>query len=45
MVTVPLFILVGEDASRWVGGGHLLLGYATLGVLLALRPALIIPRD
>ncbi|MGP3912932.1 hypothetical protein [Nonomuraea sp. 10N515B] len=45
VVTVPLFILVGEDSARWVGGGHLLLGYATLGVLLALRPALVIPRD
>ncbi|MGI5285738.1 hypothetical protein ACQEVF_20700 [Nonomuraea polychroma] len=45
VVTVPLFILVGEDGSRWVGGGHLILGYATLGVLLALRPGLVIPRD
>ncbi|WP_084965832.1 hypothetical protein [Thermoactinospora rubra] len=44
VATVPLFILVGEDGARWVGGGHLLLGYATLGVLLALRPGLVVPR-
>jgi hypothetical protein len=44
VVTVPLFILAGADAARWVGGGHLLIGYATLGALLALRPGLVVPR-
>ncbi|WP_188192127.1 hypothetical protein [Nonomuraea sp. SYSU D8015] len=45
VVTVPMFIMFGEGASRWVGGGHLLIGYATLGLLLALRPGLVLPRD
>ncbi|GAA3446458.1 hypothetical protein [Planomonospora venezuelensis] len=45
VVTVPLFIAFGEGASRWVGGGHLLIGYAALGALLALRPGLVLPRD
>lgn len=45
VVTVPLYILAGEEGARWVGGGHLLLGYATLGVLLALRPELVLPQD
>ncbi|MEU4549369.1 hypothetical protein [Nonomuraea dietziae] len=44
VVTMPALILGGEDGARWVGGGHLLLGYATLGVLLALRPGLALPR-
>ncbi|GIH80884.1 hypothetical protein [Planobispora longispora] len=45
VVTVPTFAVFGDDVSRWVGGGHLLIGYATLGVLLALRPGLVLPRD
>ncbi|MGV9772755.1 hypothetical protein [Streptosporangium sp. NPDC003464] len=40
VVTVPVFALLGEAASRWVGGGHLLVGYAVLGLLLAWRPEL-----
>jgi hypothetical protein len=40
-VTIPAMIIFGDGASRWVGGGHLLIGYATLGVLLALRPGLV----
>jgi hypothetical protein len=43
-VTIPSMIIFGDAASRWVGGGHLLIGYATLGVLLALRPELVIPK-
>ncbi len=45
IVTVPSMILFGDQASRWVGGTHLLIGYATLGVLLALRPHLVVPKD
>jgi hypothetical protein len=45
VVTVPSMILFGDQASRWVGGTHLLIGYATLGVLLALRPHLVVPKD
>ena len=40
VVTVPTFLIVGEPFSSWVGGAHLLVGYATLGVLLARRPEL-----
>ncbi|GAA3165965.1 hypothetical protein [Nonomuraea roseoviolacea] len=38
VVTVPSFLLVGEDLSRWVGAGHLVIGYAALGLLLVTRP-------
>jgi hypothetical protein len=38
VITVPASILFGDAVARWVGGGHLLIGYATLGVLLAVRP-------
>ncbi|MET9338073.1 hypothetical protein [Nonomuraea sp. NPDC003804] len=38
VVTVPSYLVLGEDVSRWVGGGHLVVGYAALGVLLAVRP-------
>ena len=43
-VTIPSMIVFGDQASRWVGGGHLLIGYATLGILLALRPHLAVPK-
>jgi hypothetical protein len=45
VVTVPSYILLGTEVSRWVGGTHLLLGYATLGILLARRPELVLPKD
>lgn len=44
-VTIPAMVAFGDAASRWVGGGHLLIGYATLGVLLALKPELVTPKD
>jgi hypothetical protein len=40
VVTVPAFLILGEPVSSWVGGVHLLVGYATLGALLARRPEL-----
>ncbi|MEV4398636.1 hypothetical protein [Nonomuraea sp. NPDC049607] len=40
VVTVPTYILFGDSVSNWVGGFHLVIGYATLGALLALRPGL-----
>jgi|SRR5690349_1299814 len=40
VVTVPSFLIFGDGLSRWVGGIHLLVGYATLGILLARRPEL-----
>ncbi|TQS26673.1 hypothetical protein [Microbispora sp. KK1-11] len=44
VVTVPAYVLVGDAASRWVGGGHLLVGYTVLGLLLALRPGDVLPE-
>lgn len=41
IVTVPTFILFGESLSNVIGGLHLIVGYATLGALLALRPELV----
>jgi len=40
VVTVPTFLLFGDPVANWVGGTHLLVGYVTLGVLLARRPEL-----
>ncbi|SEN59207.1 hypothetical protein [Nonomuraea pusilla] len=45
VVTVPTFIALGDQAGRWVGGVHLVIGYATLGLLLALRPHLVLPAQ
>ncbi|TCC61081.1 hypothetical protein E0H73_17665 [Kribbella pittospori] len=45
VVTVPSMIIFGDQTARWIGGAHLLVGYATLGVLLAFRPHLAIPKD
>ncbi|MGW5671075.1 hypothetical protein [Micromonospora sp. NPDC003776] len=45
VVTVPTFVIVGEPVSNWVGGGHLLVGYALLGVIVALRPKSTGARD
>ena len=36
----PTFLLFGDPVANWVGGTHLLLGYMTLGILLARRPEL-----
>ncbi|MEV0231779.1 hypothetical protein [Nonomuraea sp. NPDC050786] len=44
VVTVPCYILAGEWLAQWIGGGHLVIGYAMLGVLLARRPAQVIAR-
>jgi hypothetical protein len=40
VVTVPAFVLIGDPVASWVGGVHLLIGYAVLGVILARRPEL-----
>lgn len=44
VVTVPVFATVGAPVSDWVGGGHLLVGYTVLGLILARRTALVLPR-
>ncbi|MBE3014703.1 hypothetical protein IL992_36835 [Microbispora sp. NEAU-D428] len=38
VATVPAYVLLGDGAPRWFGGGHLLVGYTMLGLLLARRP-------
>ena len=39
-VTLPAMAAFGEAGSMWVGGLHLIVGYATLGVLITRRPEL-----
>ncbi|MFI7599472.1 hypothetical protein [Actinoplanes sp. NPDC049681] len=45
VVSVPAFGILGASAGRYVGAGHLLVGYVALGLLLALRPHLTGARD
>ena len=40
VVTVPSMLILGDEAARWIGATHLLIGYAALGLLLARRPQL-----
>ncbi|MET0414458.1 MAG: hypothetical protein ABW022_00355 [Actinoplanes sp.] len=40
VVTVPVFGILGATAGQYVGAGHLLVGYAVLGLILARRPHL-----
>jgi hypothetical protein len=45
VVTVPAMGILGATAGRFVGTGHLLIGYVALGLILALRPHLTGARD
>jgi hypothetical protein len=45
VVSVPAFGIFGATAGQYVGASHLLVGYATLGLILALRPHLTGARD
>ncbi|MDG6104092.1 hypothetical protein Daura_12365 [Dactylosporangium aurantiacum] len=40
VVTVPTFAIFGSPVADYIGGAHLIVGYATLGVILMLRPQL-----
>ncbi|WP_426511499.1 hypothetical protein ACPPVO_13265 [Dactylosporangium sp. McL0621] len=40
VVTVPTFAILGSPVADYVGGAHLLIGYAALGLILAARPEL-----
>ncbi|WP_283138752.1 hypothetical protein [Rhizohabitans arisaemae] len=44
-VSIPSLFALGEPVGRWVGAGYLIVGYGMLGVLLALRPELTVPRQ
>jgi hypothetical protein len=45
LVMLPLTAVASAEASSFIGAGHLLLGYTTLGVILAVRPDLTASRD
>ncbi|MEO3782325.1 hypothetical protein ABGB12_03275 [Actinocorallia sp. B10E7] len=45
LVAVPSYAMFGAQVSGWVGGTHLIVGYAALGVLLARNPHLTSPRQ
>jgi hypothetical protein len=40
VVSVPAAGILGPVVGAWVGGLHMVFGYAVLGLLLALRPRL-----
>jgi hypothetical protein len=44
VVSVPSMAIFGQTVGLYVGAVHLLVGYATLGLVLAARPQLL-PRD
>jgi hypothetical protein len=44
LVTIPTLAIFGRTVGDLVGATHLLVGYTTLGVLLALRSDLVRPR-
>jgi hypothetical protein len=44
IVTVPTMAILGQAAADIVGPTHLLLGYTTLGLILACRPDLVVDR-
>ncbi|WP_433291555.1 hypothetical protein ACQP2F_25755 [Actinoplanes sp. CA-030573] len=45
VVTVPAMGVFGATVGQFVGVAHLLVGYTTLGLILALRPHLTAARD
>ena len=45
LVMLPVSALASAEVGSFVGAAHLLVGYATLGVILALRPELTVPQD
>ncbi|RZU49494.1 hypothetical protein EV385_1245 [Krasilnikovia cinnamomea] len=40
VATIPVMAIFGFPVADWFGVAHLLAGYVTLGLILALRPAL-----
>jgi hypothetical protein len=45
VVSVPSLAIFGPAVGDLVGATHLLAGYATLGLLVATRPHLVLPRE
>ncbi|WP_051759882.1 hypothetical protein [Herbidospora cretacea] len=45
VVTIPAMGILGPEVGNVVGAGHLLVGYATLGLIIAFRPELVRPGN
>jgi hypothetical protein len=45
VVTIPALAVLGRSAGDVVGAAHLLVGYTTLGLIIASRPHLVTGRD
>lgn len=45
VATIPVIAIAGQSAGDVAGVAHLLLGYTVLGLILALRPDLVVERD
>ena len=45
VVAVPSMAIFGEEVSKYVAASHLLVGYMTLGLIVAARPAFVGARD
>ena len=45
VVTLPMMAIFGTTVGDFVGASHLLVGYTTLGLIIAARPALVGARD
>ncbi|MEV7801709.1 hypothetical protein AB0O28_02030 [Microbispora sp. NPDC088329] len=45
VVTLPTMAILGSSVSDVVGAAHLLVGYTTLGLIIAFRPELVRGRD
>ncbi|OPG12892.1 hypothetical protein [Microbispora sp. GKU 823] len=45
VATVPTYLVFGDPLANWVGGCHLVIGYALLGLLLTRRPELTVADE
>ncbi len=44
-MTIPMMGIFGATVGDFVGAGHLVVGYMTLGLVIAARPHLVGARD
>jgi hypothetical protein len=45
VVSIPAMGIFGPSVGNVVGATHLVVGYVTLGLLIALRPGLVVPQE
>jgi hypothetical protein len=45
VVSIPAMGIFGAEVGLVVGATHLLVGYAALGLIIAARPHLVVPRS